>query len=150
MRYVVTMIINDGRPSEVDIHATCTERAVIHITAKTLQEGADILKDAEEKAKNAARDWKPVEKKEAPKPTKTREEFIEEYEATTDGKRFLKQIENSRTLEEKYGFGGLRMSQVDYLATKHRNNLINGVTDLYALGYKSGFDKAKKLYKVKK
>lgn len=144
------MIINDGRPSEVEVHATCNECAVIHITAQNLEEGIAILKGSDKKAEQKARDWKPVEKKEAPKPTKTHEEFIEEYEATADGKKFLKQIENARSLEAKQGFGGLRMSQMNYLAHKHRNNLINGITDVYSLGYKSGFEKARKLYKAKK
>ena len=147
MKTIVTMIINDGKPSETDISAYSNECASIHITAQNMQEALKLLTDAEKKAQKAAKAWKPVEKKPEQK-QKTYKDYAAEYEATEEGQRFIKEIKNARKVGTTYGNGGLRMSQVDYLMCKHNNILLEGLSDIYALGYRSGFNKGKKVSKA--
>ena len=61
------------------------------------------------------------------------------YEASPEGKRFIKSIENAIEFTFKHSNGGLTVTQLNYLANKHCNSLLNGSFDLTALAYRRGY-----------
>ena len=73
------------------------------------------------------------------------------YEATPGGKRFAKSIENALQFTYTHGnnYGGLTCGQLNYLADKHQNNLINGSFDIWALAYRIGYKDGVKASKKK-
>ena len=63
------------------------------------------------------------------------------FMASDKGKRFIKRIEKA----QRFGrCRGLMLSELQYLAFLHNNNLIDGSFDLYRLAYLQGYEAAKR------
>lgn len=150
MRRIITMIIEDGRQATVDASACSNEGGNVFITASTLQEAQGLIAIGAAQLAEAMKDWQPEEVEEEPAQdqkhyytiTRSIEEMNERaqaYEESPEGKRFLKTIENAREFTFKHSKGGLLCTQVDYLANKHYNSLLNGSFDLTALAYRRGY-----------
>lgn len=152
MKKCYFICIEEGHEKKVTVHPG-QDQYVILIDADNMQEALNLIPDADKQAEQAVKDYKPAEPMEEEpaeeqkhyyKCSKSIEEmqaWAKEYEATKEGKRFIKQIENSLEFEHKHSTGkrGLHCLQLYYLACKHYNCLINGCFDLYALAYRDGF-----------
>ena len=142
---VVVIMIEDGSPQKKEVKAFSNTSANIFITAETMQEALTLLQEGIPEAQKATELWQPTQEEEKPiEKGKSFDEEAAEYEATPKGQRFIKQLQNARQFEHKYGNGGLYYSELDYLACKHHNNLINGCSDIYCLAYRSGYNKGMK------
>lgn len=64
------------------------------------------------------------------------------FEKSTTGQQFKRRIQKAIDFEDEHLREGLTVGQVDYIANKHKNNLLNGCTDLLALGYMQGYKEA--------
>ncbi len=149
MKMTVLFMIETGNAQKVEAAAFSNETANIYITAADLQEAAALLPQGQELAVTAMKDWKPEEQPVEEEPqqhyyvmSRSMEEMNERaqaYEESPEGKRFLKTIENAKEFTFKHSKGGLLCTQVDYLANKHYNSLLNGSFDLTALAYRRGY-----------
>lgn len=144
----------EGVEACVDAQAISKDGAMVFITASTVQDALALFDEAKEKAEEAMRNWKPEEIVEAPEEPKEHyvcsgmsiEEMAEdaaEYEASPEGQRFTKRLQNAHDFLMKKNKGGLLASELAYLSCKHQNNLINGSMDLYVLGYRLGYRNGK-------
>lgn len=158
MKYSV--VITTGRQADVTAKAYSMDAAEIFIFAADLQEAAGLIPQGEKLALEACQNWKPEEQppvKEKPQKkhymvSKRSVEDMEAdaaaYEASPAGQRFTKSIDAAIDFYNKHSNGGLLVSQISYLANKHKNNFLNGSTELaalyYRLGYRSGKAAGKK------
>lgn len=71
------------------------------------------------------------------------------YEESPEGQRFIKSIENAKKFTLKHSNGGLLFTQLNYLANKHCNSLLNGNFDLTALAYRRGYMDGKAAAKIR-
>mgnify|MGYP007022385580 CR=1 FL=1 len=136
---LVLLMIEDGRNTSKEVKAFSKESANISITAPTMQEALTLLQECIPEAQEAAANWTP-EPEPAPeeKPAvkyRTVEDDMADFEATAAGKRFIKGLQNSRQFYFENGNGGLRCSELDYLACKYHNSLIDGSFDIYSYAY---------------
>lgn len=156
-KQIVTLIIEDGRKASREVQACSKEDANLFITAPTLQTALTLLNatSTEKELLEAMQDWKPapeepeIEQKHYYTMAISMEEMDEkaaEYEGTYNGRRFMASVENSMQFYFKHGtgYGGISCTQLDYLANKHYNSLLNGSFDIFALGYRCGYKDAQK------
>lgn len=165
MKQTVIIMVEDGKEANVTAEAYSKEISTIFVTAGTVEEAQALVKEGQKQAEEALRNWTPQPKDPEdvpalPKNTKQHyvmynysieemDEAAELYEKTEEGKRFLKGLQNAKEFEEKHGNGGLRLSQIEYLAFRNHNSLINGVFDLYPYAFRSGYMKGLKAGKAK-
>lgn len=155
MKYVVSFIVEDEKEKHLSVEAFGTDSAAIFITAPTLPEAKNLLPAGEEMARAAMRKWKPA----AEKPiedtlhgdkTAIRKTIAQmeadktAYEATAEGGRFAKTLDNAVEFTLKHCGYGVRLSQLNYLANRFQNNLIDGSFSLFSLGFRQGYSKGKK------
>lgn len=140
MALVFTMIINDDAQGTIHVNACSNEGGSATITACTLQEAQELLGQGIEQLNEAMQAWKQEdhEKKTEAQPRKEEKTAAQIYEESTQGKRFIKAIEQAKDFTFKR-YSGLKSSQLNYIADKYRNNLVNGSFDLVALAYKQGY-----------
>lgn len=145
MALVFTMIINDDAQGTIHVNACSNEGGSATITACTLQEAQELLSQGAEKLNEAMQNWKPegqeepaTDPKHLIKRSMEEKTATQEYEESTQGKRFIKAIEQAKDFTFKR-YSGLKSSQLNYIADKYRNNLVNGSFDLVALAYKQGY-----------
>lgn len=154
MKKIITMMIEDNNNPSTDVQAFSKNDSVIFITAKDTETALILLDKAQGKAEEACKNWEGEEQEQEPQEkqhyytiTRSIEEMDERakaYEETPEGKRFVKTIENAKQFTFKHSKGSLRCIEADYLANKHYNSLLNGIFDVTALAYRSGYNKAVK------
>ena len=160
MKQTILLLIEDQNQKNVEAAAFSKDTANIYIYAATIQEAAELLPKGAELAAEAMKNWTPeaaVVDQPEDKPvqhyvhyTYSIEEMAdaaEAYENTPAGQRFTKRLENARAFYYKHSKGGLLCSEVQYLAFKHQNGLINGGIDLSALAYRRGYRAGKEAAK---
>lgn len=152
MKYTVLMMIEDGRQDTVEASAFSKESANIYIYAGSWQQAQELLPQGQDLAAEACRNWKPEDAQPEEEPAKDQKHYVcykrsieemqeaaQEYEESPEGQRFTKSIENAKQFTFKHSKGGLYMMQLNYLANKHCNSLLNGSFDLTALAYRRGY-----------
>lgn len=152
MKYTVLMMIEDGRQDTVEASAFSKESANIYIYAGSWQQAQELLTQGQDLAAEACRNWKPEDAQKEEEPAQDQKHYyvmsrsMEEmqeaaaaYEASPKGQRFTKSIENAKEFTFKHSKGGLLLTQLNYLANKHYNSLLNGSFDLTALAYRRGY-----------
>ena len=156
MKYTILMMIEDGRQDTVEASAFSKESANIYIYAGSWQQAQELLPQGQDLAAEACRNWKPEDAQPEEEPAKDQKHYyyirrsIEEmdeaaqaYEESPQGQRFTKRVDNAVAFYFKHSKGGLLCTQLEYLANKHYNSLLNGSIDLSALAYRTGYNAGK-------
>ena len=156
MSKIVTMIIEDGRQATVEAKACSNEGGTVFITASTLKEAQGLIAVGTAQLAEAMTDWQPVEEELEEAPAADQKHYyvmsrsIEEmneaaqaYEESQAGQRFTKRVDNAVAFYFKHSKGGLLCTQLEYLANKHYNSLLNGSIYLSALAYRTGYNAGK-------
>lgn len=156
MKYTVLMMIEDGRQDTVEASAFSKESANIYIYAGSWQQAQELLTQGKDLAAEACRNWKPEDQPEEPAKEEPKKHYyyvsrsMEEmneaaqaYEESPAGQRFTKRVDNAVAFYFKHSKGGLLCTQLDYLANKHYNSLLNGSIELSALAYRTGYNAGK-------
>lgn len=156
MSKIVTMIIEDGRQATVEAKACSNDSGNVFITASTLKEAQGLISVGAAQLAEAMTKWQPVEEEQEEAPaadqkhyyyiSRSIEEMDEEaaaYEDSPEGQRFTKRVDNAVAFYFKHSKGGLLCTQLNYLANKHYNSLLNGSIDLTALAYRTGYNAGK-------
>jgi len=151
MKRIITMIIEDGRQATVEATACSNEGGNVFITASTLPEAQALIATGAAQLTEAMKDWQPEEEQEEEpaadqkhyyvmsRSMEEMQEAAQAYEESPEGQRFTKSIENATEFTFKHSNGGLKVTQLAYLANKHYNSLLNGSFDLTALAYRRGY-----------
>lgn len=156
MKYTVLMMIEDGRQDTVEASAFSKESANIYIYAGSWQQAQELLPQGKDLAAEACRNWKPEDQPEEPAKEEPKKHYVhytrsieemqeaaQEYEESPAGQRFTKRVDNAVAFYFKHSKGGLLCTQLEYLANKHYNSLLNGSIDLSALAYRTGYNAGK-------
>lgn len=148
MKRIITMIIEDGTQATVEATACSNEGGDVFITASTLQEAQALIAIGAAQLTEAMKDWQPVEEEPAQdqkhyyvisRSMEEMQEAAQAYEESPEGQRFTKSIENAIEFTFKHSKGDLYVTQLNYLANKHYNSLLNGSFELTALAYRRGY-----------
>ena len=151
MKYLVSFAIEDGNAKSVEAQAISKNHASIFITAATMKDAAELMEQGEKLALEACQNWKPEEQppvKEKPqekhyiisrRSVEEMEASAAAYEASPAGQRFIKMIDKAADFKHKNIRGGITVAQFVYLLNKHKNDLMNGSSDLEALYYQYGY-----------
>lgn len=156
MKCTVLMMIEDGRQDTVEASAFSKEIANIYIYAGSWQQAQELLPQGQDLAAEACRNWKPEDVQQEEEPAKDQKHYyyvsrsMEEmneaaqaYEESPAGQRFTKRVDNAVAFYFKHSKGGLLCMQLECLANKHYNSLLNGSIDLSALAYRTGYNAGK-------
>lgn len=156
MRRIITMIIEDGTQATVEATACSNEGGNVFITASTLREAQGLIATGAAQLAEAIKNWQPEEEQEE-EPAADQKHYVcykrsieemqeaaQAYEESPEGQRFTKSIENAKEFTLKHSKGGLYMMQLNYLANKHYNSLLNGSFELTALAYRRGYREGQK------
>lgn len=156
MKMQIMLIIEEGREQNISAKAIGREDATITIYAGSKEEAQDLIVRAQDLAAEACRNWKPEDVHQEEEPAQDQKHYIyythsiedmderaAEYEGTPAGKRFKKRLDNAIAFYFKHSKGGLLCTQLEYLANKHYNSLLNGSIDLSALAYRTGYNAGK-------
>lgn len=147
------LCVEDENSRTVTAVASGKDKAKIYIDADNLQEALNMIPEGEALAEQALQNWTPKEadapaadqtQKTIYAPNRSMEEMnraAAEYESTDKGKRFTASIDKANLFYWKHsnGTGGLQCEQLNYLANKHYNSLLNGSWDLFTLAYRQGY-----------
>ena len=69
--------------------------------------------------------------------------YIKEYMQTARGQRFLNTCEKAKAFREKKEHISLRLSEIEYIHALASKNLWNGLTTLYDIAFKKGYNVAR-------
>lgn len=157
MRYTILMMIKDGRQGVVEASAFSKESASIYIYAGSWQQAQELLTQGQDLAAEACRNWNPEDVQQEEDSAQGQkhhvyyrrgieemQEAAQEYEESPKGQRFSKSIENAKQFTLKHSKDGCVCAmQLNYIANKYCNSLINGSFDLMALAYRRGYTNGK-------
>lgn len=152
MKRIITMIIEDGTQATVEATACSNEGGDVFITASTLQEAQALIAIGAAQLTEAMKDWQPVEEEPEQdqkhyyvisRSVEEMNEAAQAYEESPAGRLFAKRVDNAVAFYFKHSKGGLLCTQLEYLANKHYNSLLNGSIDLSALAYRTGYNAGK-------
>lgn len=153
MKRIVVMMIEDGKTAGEAVEAFNHESANIYVTAPTMPEALKLLEQGITDAQEACRDYTGTDDlAEDPAPhyvafNQCIEEMDKEaadFEATPAGQRFMKTLDKAAQFYFKHSNGGMKASELVYIANKYHNSLLNGSMDLCALAFRQGYNKHKK------
>lgn len=162
MKMTVLFMIESGKEVSLTTEAFSKKSANIYITADSIDKARALLPTGELQAAEAMRNY--TEGQEEPaqegqlhyelytnKAIEEMEADAAEYLESKKGQRFQKSLENARTFyfKKHTGKGGLSCSNLEYLTNIYHNSLLSGSFDLYALGYKLGYNDRMKADKKK-
>lgn len=152
----VLMFINDQHEQKVEVKAYGKDKAAAYIFAGSWDEVPALMTQAQSMATEATANWIPEEEP-AEEPAQHHYQVcrtsLEEmdararaYEGTTAGRRFLAGLDKAIqfTLKHKTGNSGLTLTQAMHLSDLYHNNMLDGMFDVFALGFRCGFKQAKK------
>lgn len=142
------------KPQKVEAQAISNNTANIYITANTMQEATELLQQGVEKAQEAVKNWKPVEKPVEEKPQKHYrvghkaiediQAELDEYTSTQAGAKLVNALETAKEFCYKKSNGGMTYSEMTYFynltAVCKEWDAIGGA---YHLAYRRGYNKAK-------
>ena len=160
MKQTVLFMLEDGNAQTVEAQAFSKETANIIITAATMQEAQELLTQGEEMARQAMRNWKPEEQPEEPAQEEEQKEHyrtapftieeanrqMDEYEQTTNGKRFCRGLELAHDFTARKDHTGFyTCTQAHYLALLgYAQDIFEAILLSYCYGFKKGYKNAKK------
>ena len=137
MRYVSSILT--GKNATIETKAFGPDMCTIIVTAADLQEAAELVKQNESATLEACRNWKPEET--PPVKEETPEEDPAEAERAA---RLAKTIKNARAFTKKKDAGSITFGMMRALADLVGQSMWNGILDCYSLGFRRGYNKAKK------
>ena len=151
--YVISFLIRDGITPQAQAQAHSRNSANIFITATTLQEAKDLLPEGEALALKLMNEWTPGTGPQDEQKTgkhyainhiaeEDLDECIEEYTHTARGRRFLDRCEKARAFRKKKEGGTLRTSEFKYIYALANKNLWEGLTIIYDIAFRMGYNKA--------
>lgn len=155
MKRIITMIIEDEAQVTLQASACSNEGGNVFITARTLQEAQGLIATGAAQLAEAMKNWQPEEEQEEEPATDQKHyyyisrsmeemnEAAQAYEESPAGRLFAKRVDNAVAFYFKHSKGGLLCAQLEYLANKHYNSLLNGSIDLSALAYRTGYNAGK-------
>lgn len=152
MKLQVLLQIEDGNAANTTIEVASHENGAIFITAPSLSAAEELLKEAEEPLKEKLATWEPAEVDHQEAATEEDEEnklkeLATIYESTTEGKKFIKDLETANKFVEKKKVKLIKLIELLFLAKEYDNRLISGSYDLAAYSYWKGYKAAKKVGK---
>lgn len=147
----ICIFIDAERKEKVDVTAISKESGMIFITLQEYDQEkiTALIEKARPELQIACEVWeKPQEEETAQKPEKhfrviqkaveDMEEEARSFEESDQGKRFLKRLATARDRFDRYNNHGLKFSQLNYLANKHKDSFINASFDDYVLAFDMG------------
>lgn len=153
-------MIKDSKKESVDITAYSKDSATIFITADSTEKASSLLLQAEPKAKEAMQNWEPVEKDETKEKEPQKHYYvcsrakedaqaeIDEYKATTAGKRFIDAQQTATAFCYKHSKGGMTWNEINYYfnlcAGGGANGVLEAINYAYCTAYRRGFNTAKR------
>ena len=161
MKVNLMCFVGEDRPQGVIVKAIASDEVDIYVSSDDLTDAMAKIQEGQGQVEAALAEWTPEkeeakrQEEEARKTQKhyhVQEHAIEdmeadkvEFEETSRGHRFIKQIENARDFHRKHSkHGGIGFQETLYLVNKHRDGLLNGFCDVYALAFRHGFKACKK------
>lgn len=136
-------MIRPGKEERLDIEAYGRNSADIFIVADNITAATALIPEGEKKAAEAMAEWTPKKEIEVEKPSDPVSERIKKRDAERN-KRILKDFEDAKKFSEKHDNHGLRLDYIDNLFTMDPFYSIEYCHDL---GFRSGFNKGKKVKK---
>ena len=157
MRNIILLEVGSGNAQKVEAQAFSKTTANIYITADTPQAATELLQQGIEKALEACQNWKPepqqpVEEKKQPQKhyrlcpvaVEDLQQTIDEYQQDEQGSRFIRSIQKAKDFtDRKDTSGGLLLTQFRYLSALTYMNVWDGLSTMYDIAYRRGFNKAK-------
>lgn len=155
MRNMILLEVGSGNAQKVEAQAFSKTTANIYITADTPQAATELLQQGIEKALEACQNWKPEpqpEKEEQPQKhyrlcpvaVEDLQQTIDEYQQDERGSRFIRSIQKAKDFtDRKDTSGGLLLTQFRYLCALTYMDVWDGLTTMYDIAYRRGFNKAK-------
>ena len=159
---ILTLIqtTDENSTATVTANASSADTASVIITAGSLQEATNLLQEGTEKALAAMKIWKPAEApaedpveekpqketyKKAPISVEAAQRKMEDYEATTTGRRFKAGLKKAKDFTEKHDKGGLNLSKIQYLMLdSYAKGAFDAIINAYSYGYRKGHNAAKR------
>ena len=155
MKNIILLEVGSGNAQKVEAQAFSKTIANIYITADTPQAATELLQQGIEKALEACQNWKPepqkpVEEKPqkhyrlCPVAVEDLQQTIDEYQQDERGSRFIRSIQKAKDFtDRKDTSGGLLLTQLKYLSALTYMDVWDGLTTMYDIAYRRGFNKAK-------
>lgn len=155
MKNMILLEVGSGNAQKVEAQAFSKTTANIYITAETPQAAAELLQQGIEKALEACQNWKPepqkpVEEKPqkhyrlCPVAVEDLQQTIDEYQQDERGSRFIRSIQKAKDFtDRKDTSGGLLITQLRYLCALTYMDVWDGLTTMYDIAYRRGFNRAK-------
>ena len=155
MRNMILLEVGSGNAQKVEAQAISKTTANIYITADTPQAATELLQQGIEKALEACQNWKPepqqpVEEKPqkhyrlCPVAIEDLQQTIDEYQQDERGSRFIRSIQKAKDFtDRKDTSGGLLLTQLRYLFALTYMDVWDGLTTMYDIAYRRGFNRAK-------
>lgn len=138
----INILITTGAAApEITAKALNHETASVFIDVRTADQVSGLIEEAKDAALEAMRTWTPAP--EEPDQVKGRAPV-----ATSE--RYAKRLQTARRFTEKHDKPfGLTAKDVFYLGNTAEDNVFKSIYDAYDLGFKRGYDQAKKALKAK-
>lgn len=161
MKVNLMCFVGEDRPQGVIVKAIASDEVDIYVSSDDLTDAMAKIQEGQGQVEAALAEWTP-EKEEAKRQEEEAQKQQKHYhvqgqaiedmaadreafENSNRGRKFIKQIANACIFREKYGkHGGIRMQEALYLANRHRDSLLDGFCDVYALAFRHGFKACKK------
>ena len=149
------MVIDDRKQEDRTVEAFSKDSANMHITAPTMQDAIRLFENAEQDMQDACDNWQysEPEEPEETEPSKhyvvynmsieEMDDYAAEYEDSAKGKKLVKRLNKAWDFFGKHNTGGLKATELTYIAYKHHNSLLNGSIDLYTCGFMQGYNTCK-------
>lgn len=159
MKRIITLVVEDGNTPHTEVEAFSKESANIFIVAKDIDTALTLLEAGREEADNACAIWDgPEPKPQEEKPqkhykisriaTEDIEEGLQEYREDAKGQKMIKSIMAASDFRYKQGDTGLRISEFNYLYLLTNKDIWEGLLAMFSLGFRRGFNNAKRKYKA--
>lgn len=155
MNINIILWIREESSHSVKADAISKDLAQVFITAASTQEALTMIQDAEAAGLEACQNWKPepqppVEEKPqkhyrlCPVAVEDLQQTIDEYQQDEQGSRFIRSIQKARDFtDRKDTSGGLLLTQLKYLSALTYMDVWDGLTTMYDIAYRRGFNRAK-------
>lgn len=157
---ILTLIktTDENSTATVTAEAFSKDAANIVITAGSLQEATNLLQEGTEKALAAMQIWTPTEApaedpveekpqeetyRKAPISVEAAQRKMEDYEATTTGRRFKRGLDLAKDFTLKHSGNGFSISQMHYLMLAgFAGDWFETVNGSYCYGFRRGYNAA--------
>ena len=141
-KQLILIDIQDSNENKIDVVSFDNGAKNVYINARSKEDALSLLSCEIDAIAVPFEDTKHADNKHYVSYSKSIEEMeaeAENYENVPAGRKLVSSIENAKDFYFKHSKGGLTVSQIGYLANKHKNSLLNGSMDIIALSYRRGY-----------